>query len=105
MFSSNRCCFAPLNWLLVEDEDDDEEDASAVVEAPAATDALFNCNSECAVDSSAMSTEGGRGREEGECREVAPDRNPKAMLSGIPGILPFTPLYGSSSSARLFLRL
>lgn len=50
-----------------------------------------------------MSTEGGRGREEGEGRLVVPDRNPNAMLSVIPGILPLTPLNDSSSSARLFL--
>lgn len=52
-----------------------------------------------------MSTEGGNGREDGEGRVDAPDRNPKVMLSVSPGMLPFTPLNVSSSSARRFLRL
>lgn len=108
MFSSNRCCFAPLNWLPREEEDDDEEEEGNTVLdalAAAAADALFSCSSEWAVDSSAISTEGGRGREEGEARADAPDRNPKAMFSAIPGWLPFTALNGSSSSARRFLLL
>ena len=106
MFSSNLCCFAPLNWLPIE-EDEGEEDGSTVLDAlaAAAAEALFSCSSEWAVDSNAMSTEGGRGREEGEGREDVPDRNPKAMFSVIPGMLPFTPLKDSSSSARRFLLL
>lgn len=92
---------------MEEDEDEDEEEGITVLDtlAAAAAEALFSCRSEWAVDSSAMSTEGGRGREEGEGREDVPDRNPKAMFSVIPGMLPFTPLNGSSSSARLFLLL
>lgn len=50
MFSSNRCCFAPLNWLPMEEEEDeeDEEEGSAVLDAlaAAAADALFSCSSE-----------------------------------------------------------
>lgn len=38
-----------------------------------------------------MSTEGGRGREDGDGRAGAPESNPKAMLSVIPETLPFTP--------------
>lgn len=109
MFSSNRCCFAPLNWLPMEEEEDEdeEEEGNTVLDAlaAAAAEALFSCSREWAVDSNAMSTEGGRGREEGEGRAEAPDRNPKAMFSVIPGMLPFTPLNGSSSSARRFLLL
>lgn len=109
MFSSNRCCFAPLNWLLIDEEEDEDEEAdgSAVLDAlaAAAAEALFSCSREWAVDSNAMSTEGGRGREEGEGRVDVPDRNPNAMLSVIPGMLPFTPLNDSSSSARRFLLL
>lgn len=109
MFSSKRCCFAPLNWFPEEeDEDDDEEEEGSTVLgalAAAAAEALFSCRREWAVDSSAMSTDGGRGREEGEGREDAPDRNPKAILSVIPGMLPFTPLNVSSSSALRFLLL
>lgn len=102
MFSSKRCCFAPLNWLPTEDEDDEEEDGSTLLDAlaAAAAEALFSCSSEWAVDSRAMSTEGGRGREEGEARAEPLDRNPKAMLSVMPGTLPFTALNVSSSSAR-----
>lgn len=104
MFSSNRCCFAPLNWLPIdEEEDEDPEEVDAL--AAAAAEALFNCNNEWAVESNAMSTEGGKGREEGEGRVDVPDRNPNDMLSVIPGILPFTPLNDSSSSARRFLLL
>lgn len=104
MFSSNRCCFAPLNWLPIdEEEDEDPEEVDAL--AAAAAEALFNCNNEWAVESSAMSTEGGKGREDGEGRVDVPDRNPNDMLSVIPGILPFTPLNDSSSSARRFLLL
>lgn len=89
---------------MEEEEEEDGEEASAVLDAlaAAAAEALFNCSSEWAVDRSAMSTEGGRGKEEGEGRADAPDSNPKAMLSVIPGTLPFTPLYVSSSSARRF---
>ena len=109
MFSSNRCCFTPLNWLPMEEEEDEEgeEEGSPVLDAlaAAAAEALLSCSSEWAVDSNAMSTEGGRGREEGEGRADAPDRNPNAMLSVIPGMLPFTALNGSSSSARRFLLL
>lgn len=93
---------------MEEEEDADvEEEGSAVVDplAAAAAEARFSCSSEWAVDSSAMSTVGGRGREEGEGRADAPDRNPKAKFSVIPGRLPFTPLNGSSSSARRFLLL
>lgn len=88
----------------MEEDDDDEEVDSAVLDAlaAAATEALFSCSNEWAVDSSAMSTDGGRGKEEGEGREDAPDRNPKAMLSFIPGTLPFTALNDSSSSALRF---
>lgn len=88
---------------MEEDEDEGEELATVLdTLAAAAAEALFSCSSEWAVESSAMSTEGGRGREEGEGRVDAPDRNPKAMLSVIPGTLPFTPLNDSSSSARRF---
>lgn len=104
MFSSNRCCFAPLNWLPI-DEEEDEEPVEVEALAAAAAEALFNCSNEWAVESKAMSTEGGKGREEGEGRVDVPDRNPKDMLSVIPGILPFTPLKDSSSSARRFLLL
>lgn len=105
MFSSNLCCLAPLNWLPT--EEDGEEEGSAVLEAlaEAAAEALFSCSSEWAVESNAMSTEGGRGREEGEGRVDAPDRKPRAMLSVTPGMLPFTPLNCSASSARRFLLL
>lgn len=106
MFSSNRCCLAALNWLPMEEEDEgEEEEGSAVLDAlaVAAAEALFSCSSEWAVDSNAISTDGGRGREEGEGRADTPDKNPKAMLSVIPGMLPFTGLNGSSSSARRFL--
>lgn len=50
VFSSNLCCFAPLNWFPADaDEDDEEEvDGRAVPDALAAAtaDALFNCSSE-----------------------------------------------------------
>lgn len=48
MFSSKRCCFAPLNWLPTEDEDDEEEDGSTLLDAlaAAAAEALFSCSSE-----------------------------------------------------------
>lgn len=90
-----------------EEDEDEEEEGNAVLDAlaAAAAEALFSCSSEWAVDSSAMSTEGGRGRDEGEGRAEPPDRNPKAMFSVIPGMLPFTPLNASSSSARRFLLL
>lgn len=96
-----------MNWLpSEEEEDEEEEEGSTVFDAlAAAAEALFSWSSECAVDNSAMSTVGGRGREEGEARADAPDRNPKAMFSVIPGMLPLTPLKGSSSSALLFLLL
>lgn len=45
MFSSNRCCFAPLNWLpMEEEEDEDEEEGSPVLDAlaAAAAEALFS---------------------------------------------------------------
>lgn len=92
---------------MEEEDRDEEEGGSPVLDAlaAAAAEALFSCSSEWAVDSSAMSTEGGRGREEGEGRVEAPDRNPKAIFSVIPGMLPFTPLNGSSSSALRFLLL
>lgn len=97
MFSSNRCCLAPL---LMDEDVEDPEDVDAP--AAAAAEALFSCSNEWAVDSNAMSTEGGKGREEGEGRLEAPGRNPSDMLSAIPGMLPFTPLNDSSSSARRF---
>lgn len=104
MFSSNRCCLAPLNWLpMDEEEEEDPEEVDAP--AAAAAETLFNCNNEWAVESNAMSTEGGKGREEGEGRADVPDRNPNDILSVIPGMLPFTPLNDSSSSARRFLLL
>lgn len=99
MFSSKRCCFAPLNWPLMDAVEDPEEvDALAA----AAAEALFSCSNEWAVDSNAMSTEGGKGREEGDGREDVPDKNPNDIFSAIPGIVPFTPLKDSSSSARRF---
>lgn len=82
---------------------EDPEDVEAP--AAAAAEARFSCSSEWAVDSSAMSTEGGKGREEGEGRADVPDRNPNDMFSVIPGRVPLTPLNDSSSSARLFLLL
>lgn len=88
----------------MEEEEDEEEEGSPELDAlaAAAAEALFSWSSEWAVDNNAMSTDGGRGREEGEGRADAPDRNPKAMFSAIPGMLPFTPLNDSSSSARRF---
>lgn len=52
-----------------------------------------------------MSTEGGKGREEGDGRVDVPDKNPNDIFSVMPGIVPFTPLNDSSSSARRFLLL
>lgn len=50
MFSSNLCCFAPLNWppMDEEEEEDEEEDGSTVLDAlaEAAAEALFSCSSE-----------------------------------------------------------
>lgn len=103
MFSSNRCCFAPLNWLLIDEDVEEPEDVDAP--AAAAAEALFSCSSEWAVDSNAMSTEGGKGREEGDARADAPDKNPNDIFSVIPGRAPLTPLKDSSSSARRFLLL
>lgn len=82
---------------------EDPEDVDAL--AAAAAEARFSCSNEWAVDSNAMSTEGGKGREEGDGRVDVPDRNPNDIFSVIPGIVPFTPINDSSSSARRFLLL
>lgn len=42
MFSSKRCCLAPLKWLPMEEEDDEEGSTVLDALAAAAAEALFS---------------------------------------------------------------
>ncbi len=50
VFSSNLCCFAPLNWPVIAEEVIDEDEDCALVETEAVAEARFSCSKEWAVE-------------------------------------------------------